>query len=86
MTDSRPSQAPPALIVSSLDAARLEALLESPRWRDLPAAQALQEDGDHAFGAAVDIVGLSATVAGDRCHHSNTATALGGKAIGDAGD
>ncbi len=44
MTDSRPSQAPPALIVSSLDAARLEALLESPRWRDLPAAQALQDE------------------------------------------
>ena len=44
MTDRRPSQPPPALIVSSLDAARLEALPESPRWRDLPAAQALQEE------------------------------------------
>ena len=44
MTDSRHSSLPPALIVSALDAARLEALLESPRWRDLPAAQALQEE------------------------------------------
>lgn len=44
MTDSRHSTPPPGLIVSSLDAARLEALLESPRWRDLPAAQALQEE------------------------------------------
>jgi len=44
MTDSRHSSPPPALIVSSTDAARLEALLESPRWRDLPAAQALQDE------------------------------------------
>lgn len=44
MTDSRHSQTPPGLIVSALDAARLEALLESPRWRNLPAAQALQDE------------------------------------------
>ena len=44
MTDSRHSNPPPGLIVSSIDAARLEALLESPRWRDLPAAQALQDE------------------------------------------
>lgn len=44
MTDSLHSSPPPALIVSSSDAARLEALLESPRWRDVPAAQALQDE------------------------------------------
>ncbi|MGY0560088.1 MULTISPECIES: nucleoside diphosphate kinase regulator [unclassified Luteimonas] len=44
MTDSRHSTPPPGLIVSSIDAARLEALLESPRWRDLPAAEALQDE------------------------------------------
>lgn len=44
MIDSRHSGLPPPLIVSALDAARLEALLESPRWRDQPAALALQEE------------------------------------------
>lgn len=67
MTDSRTSSAPPALIISAHDAARLEALLESPRWRDLPAAAALQ---DELLRAEVrppgempaDVVGMNSTV------------------------
>ena len=35
---------PPSIIVSETDLARLEAMLESPQWRDHPAADALGEE------------------------------------------
>lgn len=67
MTDSRPSSPPPALIVSALDAARLEALLESSRWRGLPAAQALHEEllraeVRTAGEMPADVVGMNSVV------------------------
>lgn len=35
---------PPSLLVSEIDAARLDALIENPTWRGHPAAVALQEE------------------------------------------
>lgn len=35
---------PPSIVVSSRDAARIEALLESPQWRHSPAAESLLDE------------------------------------------
>ncbi|NZA26696.1 nucleoside diphosphate kinase regulator [Luteimonas sp. SJ-92] len=67
MPDQSPGGLPPAIVVSDVDAARLDALLESEAWRRHPAAAALQAELARAEvrpAAAVpsDVVGMHSTV------------------------
>lgn len=48
MTEQHASGLPPSLIISSVDFNRLEALLDSPAQRNLPAAEALMEELNRA--------------------------------------
>lgn len=58
---------PPPILLSTTDAARLEALLESREWRDHPAALALQDEITRAevrpfADMPADVVGMNSVV------------------------
>lgn len=67
MTTIPTSGLPPSIVLSRRDAARIEALLESPQWQKHPAAEALLEELARAEVVAdadlpADVVGMHASV------------------------
>jgi regulator of nucleoside diphosphate kinase len=59
---NNPSGLPPSIVISSRDATRLEAILESPQWQNNPAAESLM--AELARAEIVDDADLPADVVG----------------------